>query len=112
MKLTLILAFGLTVSGSSFSQMERKQAVNVNTEETFEQYCLKNALSYIEISPEKSGVKLSGDLKSVAKSNPTYVDYGIVLKEEEAQYFSVEGKNSVIKVESLYRLRLAYSTKK
>lgn len=112
MRLTLILAFGLTVSGNLFSQVEQKQVTTVKSEESFEQYCLKNALSTIQVAPEKSNVKLNGELKGVNKVNPTYLDYGIVLLENEAQYFSIEGKNTIIKVESLYRLRLGYNAKK
>ena len=111
MRLTLILAIGLTVSGNSFSQVGHKEATTVKREESFEQFCLKNALSTIQVSPEKSNVKLNGELKGVDKVDATYLDYGIVLLENEAQYFSIEGKNTIIKVESLYRLRLMYNQK-
>jgi hypothetical protein len=111
MKLTLILVLGLTVTVNSYSQTVKNKTVKVENKETFDQFCLNNALTYITVSPDKAGVVFTGELKGLSKENPTYSDYGITLKENEAQYFSVEGKNTVIKVESLYRLRLAYNAK-
>ena len=111
MKLTLILVLGLTVSVNGYSQTVKNKTVKVENKETFDQFCMNNALTYVTIAPEKGGVVFAGELKGLSKENPTYVDYGITLKENEAQYFSVEGKNTVIKVESLYRLRLAYDAK-
>lgn len=110
MKLTLVLVCGLAFSAVGYSQVQNTKPVATATNKiSFQEYCLKNALTTIQIAPEKAGVKISGELKPVAKENPTYVDYGIELKENEAQYFTVEGKNTVIKVESIFRLRTGYS---
>ena len=112
MKFILLFACSAALSSVSYSQttsaVQKESTVNTG----FQEYCKKNALSIIEVSPEKAGVKLNGELTQSTAANPTYLDYNITLKENEAQYFSIKGSDKVIKVESLYRLRMGYNQKK
>ena len=76
----------------------------------FEQYCLETALQLITIPAGKdSQYTVTGDLTPLENKQATYKDYGIQLKENESQYFRLSGTNMLLKVESIYRLRLAYS---
>lgn len=81
-----------------------------SNETTFEAYCLKNALSVIELPKGKSNqYAIAGEVKPSLSQTPSYVDYGIQLKEEETQYFQISGTNTILKAESIYRLRLSYA---
>ena len=83
---------------------------SVLTESTFEAYCLKNALSVIELPEGKSNqYVIAGEVKPSSSKTASYVDYGIQLKEEETQYFQISGTNTILKAESIYRLRLSYA---
>ena len=112
MKFILLFVCSATLSSISYSQTTNTVQKENTTDTGFQEYCKKNALSVIEIASGKSGVKLTGELTESTVSNPTYLDYNITLKENEAQYFSIIGSNKVIKVESLYRLRLGYNQQK
>lgn len=112
MKFILLLVCSIAFGGISYSQTTASVKKESAVDTGFEEYCKKNALTIITVSPEKSGVKLTGELVQSTVANPTYLDYNITLKENEAQYFSIKGTDKVIKVESLYRLRLGYSQKK
>ncbi|MES2554698.1 MAG: hypothetical protein V4604_01030 [Bacteroidota bacterium] len=79
-------------------------------EATFEAYCLTHALTTIEIPEGKtSQYVIAGEVKPAFKAAASYADYGIELKEEETQYFQISGTNTILKAESLYRLRLSYA---
>lgn len=79
-------------------------------ESTFESYCLKYAISEIVVPEGKSDqYAITGEVKPTSAKTPSYVDYGIQLKEEETQYFQISGTNTILKAESLYRLRLSYA---
>ena len=81
-----------------------------SSDSAFEQYCLENALQLITIPTGKeSQYTVAGDLTPLENKQATYKDYGIQLKENESQYFRLTGTNMLLKVESIYRLRLAYS---
>jgi hypothetical protein len=43
---------------------------------------------------------------------PLLSDLKIDAMEEKAQYFKIKGTNKVLKIESLYRLRLMYQSQK
>ena len=92
------------------ASVPRETRRSVATETTFEAYCLANAITVMEIPEGKeSQYTLAGEVKPSSAKNPSYVDYGIQLKEEETQYFRVAGSNTILKAESLYRLRLSYA---
>jgi len=112
MKFVLLFVCSAALSSVSYSQATSSVQKESTVDAGFQEYCKKNALSIIEVSPEKAGVKLNGELTQSTVANPTYLDYNITLKENEAQYFSIKGSNKVIKVESLYRLRMGYNQKK
>lgn len=91
------------------SDLKKSEATAApSTSMSFEQYCLKNATLVIP-STSKS-MNVTGTVPVVNKSNPTYQDYGVTLKENEAQYFTIEGTSNLLKVESLFRLRLMYNS--
>jgi hypothetical protein len=97
MKFILLFACSIALSSVSYSQTTSPVQKENTVDAGFQEYCKKIALSIIEVSPA---------------ANPTYLDYNITLKENEAQYFSIKGSDKVIKVESLYRLRMGYNQKK
>lgn len=81
-----------------------------SNETTFEAYCLKHALSVIELPEAKANqYTIAGEVKQAQNRSASYVDYGIQLKEEETQYFQISGTNTILKAESIYRLRLSYA---
>ncbi len=112
MKFILLFVCSATLGSVSYSQVTTTVQKENVVDTGFDEYCKQNALSIIEISAEKAGVKLNGELTQSTLKNPTYLDYNITLKENEAQYFSIKGSNKVIKVESLYRLRVGYNSQK
>jgi len=112
MKFILLFVCSAALSGVSYSQSTKSVQQENVADAGFQEYCKKNALSIIDVPAEKAGVKLNGELTQSTLKNPTYLDYNITLKENEAQYFSIKGSNKVIKVESLYRLRVGYNSKK
>lgn len=108
-----LLVLGL-ISFNTFTQSNNSKGVKTVTETPidngFEEYVNKNAISIIEVSN-----KSIGNLESVVLTsfeNLTLKDLNIKALEEKAQYFSIKGSDKVLKVESLYRLRLAYQSKK
>ena len=76
--------FGQIQSGLSESSESLSQA-----DKGFEDYCLKESISYIEVVASKSsGIIFSGEMTSMElNSNATHLDYGVELKEEKTQYF-------------------------
>ncbi|ASS48956.1 MAG: hypothetical protein A3D31_05525 [Candidatus Fluviicola riflensis] len=117
MKTLCSLAILLVVSCYSNAQqplnktsVSRDSKRSDSPETTFETYCLKNALSVIEVVEGKSSqYVLSGEVKPSSTKAASYVDYDIQLKEEETQYFQISGTNTILKAESLYRLRISYA---
>lgn len=79
----------------------------------FENYCVSHALQRIVVSPGKSmdGITISGEV-TLSGTSTNYRDLGIQLKENEAQYYRISESNDLLKVESLTRLRLAYTAEK
>ena len=101
-----LLLFGqITNAPSQLKQTSKKSKM------TFEEYCIKNAVSYITVVPEKAkSFKVSGELGSLENTKKSiYVDYGIQLKENETQYFKLIGSEKILAVQSLNALRLNYS---
>jgi len=86
--------------------------VKQQSTESFEKYCLKNATSLIENAKDKT-VKISGTLpKLKSKNTPTFKEFGIALKENETQYFKIEGSEKILAVKSLFVLRLNHKNSK
>ena len=130
MKFIFVIASLFFLSNYSFSQRASTTAVPIKktaqpisfegskevtnapsgvTDHAFEQYCLQNALQLITIPTGKeSQYTVAGDLTPLENKQAPYKDYGIQLKENESQYFRLTGTNMLLKVESIYRLRLAY----
>ncbi len=103
-----ICAFSQNLKGNQTTKTEVKQPGS----EGFEKYCLKNATSLIENSGDKS-IKISGTVTKLKGDNvPTYKECGITLKENETQYFKIEGSEKILAVKSLFVLRLNHKNSK
>ena len=114
MKKILLVPASVVCSFIAFSQSPattqatKAQSAAVSTEQTFEQYCLEHALQVITVTGKD--VQTAGELTQKGPK-ASYRDYGITLKESEAQYFTIAGSTQLMKVESLFRLRLSYTNK-
>ncbi|NRA11117.1 MAG: hypothetical protein HRT57_04075 [Crocinitomicaceae bacterium] len=112
-KTLIIIAFVLPLG--VFGQTELGTALKTNSlaqvDLGFENYCLKSAINYLEVSQEKAGsIVFAGEVASLEDNpNATYVDYGIQLIEGETQYFKITGSNKILSVKSLFVLRLNYT---
>ena len=101
-----------TFSQKSQVQQPSKVAEKQQSSESFEKYCLKNATSLIENAGYKS-IIISGTLPKLKSNNsPTYKECGIALKENETQYFKIEGSEKILAVKSLFVMRLNYKNSK
>lgn len=116
MKFIFVITSLLFLSNYSFSQRVSVNTVQIKTtsasieDAVFDQYCLENALQLITLPAGKeSQYAVAGELNQLENKQATYKDYGIQLKENETQYFRLSGTNMLLKVESIYRLRLAYA---
>lgn len=117
MKTLFSLVLLLLIGGYSNAQqqlnatpVQRDTQRSVSNETTFDSYCLKHAVSVIELPEGKAGqYVITGEVKQSSNTSASYADYGIQLKEEEAQYFQISGTNTILKAESLYRLRVSYA---
>ena len=105
----------LLIACSSFGAQAQQRAVKTESagivtpqSVSFEEYCLSNATSVISIPASKTKTAISGTLPFKGEK-ATYKEYGIQLKEEQTQYFTLEGTDKVLAVQSLYRLRLDYT---
>lgn len=103
-----ICTFSQKSPANQAARVEGKQ----QSSEGFEKYCLKNATSLIENAGDKT-VKISGTLPKLKSNNsPTYKECGIALKENETQYFKIEGSKKILAVKSLFVLRLNHKNSK
>jgi hypothetical protein len=90
------------------SKTESKQ----QSTESFDKYCLKNATSLIQNSGDKS-IKFAGTVQKLKGNKvPTFKECGITLKENETQYFKIEGSDQILAVKSLFVLRLNHQNSK
>jgi len=102
-------SFGQRVSSATTVPIKTTPSISI-VDVAFEQYCLENALQLITLPAGKENqYAVAGELTTLEKKQATYKDYSIQLKENEAQYFRLSGTNTLLKVESIYRLRLAYA---
>lgn len=108
--LILLIIFPLCANSQSISPNQPTQSNETNGRVDFEKYCLTNAHSYLVVSPEKQkSVKFTGELESMENNTfATYKDYGVELKENETQYFKLNGSEKILAIKSLYSLRLNY----
>jgi hypothetical protein len=110
--LVILLLIG---SYSNAQQLNKNSASrdtqqSANHEQTFESYCLAHAVTLMDLPEGKANqYAIAGEVKQSPNKSASYVDYGIQLKEEETQYFQISGTTTILKAESLYRLRLAYA---
>lgn len=107
MKILLLLgglAFG---SFGAFGQTMAKQPTEKHGTVSFDQFCHEHALTLIDATEKK--LSTDGTVPNV--NSKDYKDYGVQPLEDKAQYFQVENTGHILKVESLYRLRLAYEHK-
>ncbi len=105
--LGMVLFTGLSVSAQT---SKTKEAPVTTADQNFEKFCLEHAVSVIHIDGKT--VTTAGTVSAPDKKSPTYKDYGVTLKENEAQYFAISGSSDILKVESLFRLRLMYNQQK
>jgi hypothetical protein len=108
-----LLVMGL-ISFNSFAQNNNAQTHTKVTESTidlgFEDFVNKNAVSIISPSNKVMGKLETIELTSL--ENITLKDIKLTALEEKAQYFSIKGTDKILKIESLYRLKLMYQSKK
>ncbi len=103
-----ICAFSQNSKANQPSKTESKQP----NSESFEKYCLKNATSLMQNSADKS-IKFAGTIQKLKGNKvPTYKECGITLKENETQYFKIEGSDQILAVKSLFVLRLNHKNSK
>lgn len=113
----IVIICALALPICTFSQSSKinapvKTASGTKSNSNFEQYCLKNATSLIQNTGDKT-VKFSGTIQKIKNSDvPSYTECGIVLKENESQYFKIEGSNQILAVKSLFILRLNHKNSK
>lgn len=105
-------AYSQTLSTKPTTLSTSKEKTEATPEQQFEDYCLKNALQVITVPAGKTeGMKVTGEV-TLLGDQATYRDYGIVLKENEAQYYRITGSDQLLMVKSVYRLRVAYNSEK
>lgn len=103
-------AFGQTLSKTPTTPSTSKQKTEVSADQQFADYCLKNALQVITVPAGKSdNLKIAGEVTLLDNQQATYRDYGIVLKENETQYYRITGSTQLLMVNSVYRLRAAHN---
>jgi hypothetical protein len=99
------------IAYTTYSQEKNVSKIeNVNTEnQLFEVFVNQNAISiFLESSLKSSNFPEI----EVVVDKPLLSDLKIDAMEEKAQYFKIKGTNKVLKIESLYRLRLMYQSQK
>jgi len=102
--LYMVLFSGLTVSAQTSKTTEESVT---SADQNFERFCLKHAVSVIHADGKTATT--AGTVSAPDKKLPTYKDYGVTLKENETQYFTISGTSDILKVESLFRLQLMYN---
>lgn len=101
-----------TFSQNSKASQPAKTESKQQSSESFDKYCLKNATSLIQNSADKS-IKFAGTIQKLKGNKvPTYKECGITLKENETQYFKIEGSDQILAVKSLFVLRLNHKNSK
>ena len=110
----LILSFSLPaiLFGQANNETRETAIVTGQTGESFDQFCMSEATSYLSIPEQKrQGVVFAGKVSNKIDQG-SYKDYGIELLENETQYFEIAGSDDVLVVKSLFVLRLNYKNSK
>lgn len=103
-----ICSFSQNSKATLPSKTESKQ----QNSESFEKYCLQNATSFVQNNGDKA-IKFVGTIQKTKDDKiPTYKECGISLKENESQYFKIEGSEKILAVKSLFVLRLNHKNSK
>lgn len=108
---TILLVSMSFIAYTAYSQEKNVSKIeNVNTKnQLFEDFVNQNAISIFLESSLKSSNFLEIE---VFVDKPLLSDLKIDAMEEKAQYFSIKGTDKILKIESLYRLKLMYQSKK
>lgn len=107
--LTLFLSV-MTAFGQQPATANPAKNVTVTHEMSFDDYCIRYATTILNLPAGKSnGYPIAGEVDMSQVANPTYLDFGVAPKEETTQYFTIRNTGKLLKVESLYRLRLTYA---
>jgi hypothetical protein len=120
MKPIFVITLLFLTCSHSFGQTQEKTTAPAGrskseaaSDSEFEKYCLANATRVITVPAEKAaGLKISGEVAMPSNKQATYRDYGVTLKENETQYFTIAGSDQFLAVSSVYRLRTAYNAEK
>lgn len=113
MKKIFYFVIGLISFNSLAQNTESKlkiTQVEINKPLTFEEFVETNSISFLESNGK--GLKDIGEITISSFENLKLSTLNITAKEDKAQYFYVNNSNKIMKVESLYRSRLIYQTKK
>lgn len=110
-RIAIICLTLLCVNGAYSQKSDRKTENIKNATTSFNSFCVKEAIYYTVVPSQKENdLIVSGELESLMdKPNASYLDYGIELKENETQYFTLTGTDKVLVAKSLYLLRLDYT---
>jgi hypothetical protein len=87
------------------AQTPNKEKTAVEANADFEAFVNTHAIS---VFTSNSKLPADAGLVVLSTEKPTLKELGMVALEEKAQYFLVKGTDKVMKIESLYRLRLLY----
>ena len=113
MKLLFFLTLFLSVTtafGQQTTSANPAKNVSATKELSFDEYCIQYAATILEIPTGKSvDYPIAGEVDMATVANPTYLNFGVAPKEEATQYFTIRNTSKLLKVESLYRLRLSYA---
>lgn len=110
MKILLLVSISF-FSCCAFTQNKNEAKIeNHNTKnQSFEEFVNTHAISiFQEISSKGSNFPEI----EISVENPILSDLNLIALEEKAQYFKIKGTNKILKIESLYRLRLMYQSQK
>jgi hypothetical protein len=113
---TLIYISLFLIPAAGFSQADVDPALSMQSQTVdaqFDQYCLKHALTVMEVPAAKAGdLVVDGTVPALLAADATYRDYQLTPVEGRTQYFRVQGTNKVLALKSLYVLRLNYANEK
>lgn len=116
-KLILIAAvsmFGIAAFAQSSSDKKKllkkfsTSEINEMDIETlrFNAYCADNAFQIVDFPAEKSGkVTLDGEKVIADINNVNFYDLNIELKEEEYQYFSIQGTTKLLMIKPIFLIK-------
>ncbi|MEY4604062.1 MAG: hypothetical protein RIT43_1354 [Bacteroidota bacterium] len=113
-----VLMITFMLSFSVDAQKTKHDEIKVEAVQTkqisFETYCEQNAIHLMDIPAEKlSGITFAGTLNYIdAKKQPGLKEYGLTPSEKETLYYTLNGSDKILAVQSLFVLRLNYANSK